>query len=72
MLSVVEGLKTVEAVKTSAMMCLRKVLLPLTKHSAGTPIRHRSDIRSDRRMRQVNLGDSQPVSVELVVHQLMK
>ena len=41
-------------------------------YSAGTPIRHRSDIRSDRRMRQVNLGDNQPVSVEPVVHQFMK
>jgi len=37
---------------------------PLQKHSAGTPIRHRSDIRSDRRMRQVNLGENQPVSVK--------
>lgn len=29
---------------------------------AGTPIRHRSDIRSDRRLRQVNLGENQPPS----------
>ncbi|KAK3733997.1 hypothetical protein QZH41_009837, partial [Actinostola sp. cb2023] len=27
---------------------------------AGTPIRHRTDIRSDRRMRQVNIGDQVP------------
>ncbi|XP_067052845.1 DNA replication licensing factor mcm4-A-like [Acropora muricata] len=29
---------------------------------SGTPVRHRSDIRSDRRMRQVNLTDNQPIS----------
>ena len=31
--------------------------------SHATPIRARSDVRSDRRMRQVNVGGDLPVSI---------
>lgn len=42
---------------------------PLPNLSSGTPVRHRSDIRSDRRLRQVNLTDNQPVSViNFIIH----